>query len=199
MSGPKPFHVLVASARQKRKRQATQKIFQFSEEWDSKDSLTIYVYSDHSALVERGGNKEYLIAGRADEYGLVEPKFDWIAASLNLRHTGGDVLYIFDSYYDGQLPIGAGPEILAAAQWSSGAGSALNISFVTILAAELEILNGKPCSVFQLFGRILRKILEDDNIISDPPIHVFHPNRNSTVLQRLENPAGVRKTKRIEN
>jgi hypothetical protein len=38
------------------------RIFQFYEDWDSEDSLTIYVYSGHGALVEGGNNKQYLIA-----------------------------------------------------------------------------------------------------------------------------------------
>jgi hypothetical protein len=38
------------------------KITEFCEDWDSEDSLTIYVYSGHGALVEGGNNKKYLIA-----------------------------------------------------------------------------------------------------------------------------------------
>jgi hypothetical protein len=38
------------------------KINIFCEEWDGEYSLTIYVYSGHGALVERGNNKKYLIA-----------------------------------------------------------------------------------------------------------------------------------------
>jgi hypothetical protein len=38
------------------------KIIKFCEDWDSEDSLTIYIYSGHGALVEGGNNKKYLIA-----------------------------------------------------------------------------------------------------------------------------------------
>ena len=48
------------------KQQATiafqRKLFQFIGDWDSEDSLTIYVYSGHGALVEGGRNEKYLIA-----------------------------------------------------------------------------------------------------------------------------------------
>jgi hypothetical protein len=38
------------------------RITKFYEDWDSKDSLTIYVYLGHGALVDKGNNKKYLIA-----------------------------------------------------------------------------------------------------------------------------------------
>lgn len=38
------------------------RITKFYEDWDSEDSLTIYVYSGHGAWVEGGNNKKYLIA-----------------------------------------------------------------------------------------------------------------------------------------
>ncbi|KAI9731617.1 MAG: hypothetical protein M1818_007747 [Claussenomyces sp. TS43310] len=38
------------------------RIIKFYEDWDREDSLTIYVYSGHGALVEGGNTKKYLIA-----------------------------------------------------------------------------------------------------------------------------------------
>jgi hypothetical protein len=38
------------------------KMIKFYDDWDGEDSLTIYVYSGHGALVEGGKNEKYLIA-----------------------------------------------------------------------------------------------------------------------------------------
>jgi hypothetical protein len=86
-------------------------------------------------------------SGQANQNGLVGPSFDWIGMSSNIQYQVGDVLYIFDSCYAGQLAVGAGPELLAAANWSPVAGSILNTSFTRILAAQLKKLDGSPCSV----------------------------------------------------
>jgi hypothetical protein len=39
-----------------------QKLIKFIDDWDREDSLTIYVYSGHGALVEGGNNTKYIIA-----------------------------------------------------------------------------------------------------------------------------------------
>jgi hypothetical protein len=55
--------VIQANLPQKQATFALQKkIIKFCEDWDAEDSLTIYVYSGHGALVEGGNNKKYLMA-----------------------------------------------------------------------------------------------------------------------------------------
>jgi hypothetical protein len=107
------------------------------------------------------------------------------------------VLYIFDSCYAGQLAVGDGPELLAAANWSSVAGSILDTSFTRILAAQLKILDGSPCSVSHLFGKIHRGVLY--NNIVEVPIHVPHPTKESIILQKLEGTGETRQSKRMKN
>jgi hypothetical protein len=136
-------------------------------------------------------------SGQANQNGLVGPSFDWIGMSSNIQYQVGDVLYIFDSCYAGQLAVGDGPELLAAANWGSVARSILDTSFTRILAAQLKILDGSPCSVSHLFGKIHRGVL--NNNIVGVPIHVPHPKKDSIILQKLENAGEMRQSKRLKN
>src|SRR5271154_7566182 len=104
--------------------------------------------------------------------------------SSNIQYQVGDVLYIFDSCYASRLAVGDGPELLAAANWSSAVSSILDTSFTRILAAQLKELDGDPCSVSQLFGKIHRGVLE--NKTAQVPIHVPHPTKDSIIIQKLE-------------
>jgi hypothetical protein len=133
--------------------------------------------------------------GRADANGLVTPFFDWHGAAATIALQTADVLYIFDSCFARQLAIGEGPELLAAANWSSTAGTLLDTSFTSILAAQLEILDGDPRSVSQIFALIHREALT--NGLDKPPIHVAHPSKSSIVLEKLQK-GPERKSKRVK-
>jgi hypothetical protein len=109
----------------------------------------------------------------------------------------GDVLYIFNLCYTGQLAVGDRLELLAAANWSSVVGSILNTLFTRILAAQLKKLDGSPCSVSYLFGKIHRGVL--DNNIVEVSIHVPHPTKDSIILQKLENTGETRQSKRMKD
>ena len=114
-----------------------------------------------------------------------------------MQNLVGDVLYIFDLCYASQLAVGDGPELLAAANWSLVAGTILDTSFTRILAAQLKKLDGSPCSVSHLFGKIHRGVL--DNNIVEVPIHVPHPTKDSIILQKLEKTGETRQSKRMKN
>ena len=135
-------------------------------------------------------------SGQANDYGFVGPSFDWVGMSAQINYQVGDVLYIFDSSYDSQLAIGKGPELLAAANWNSVAGSILNTSFTRILAAQLKELDGSPCSVSHILGKLHRGVLEIK--IKQVPIHDPHPTKYrlySIVLQSLERTGATRQSK----
>ena len=86
-----------------------------------------------------------------------------------------------------------GPELVAASNWESQAGSALNTSFTKILTRELEHLDGSACSVAHIYAKLHREALK--NNIAAPPIHVAHPTKASIILEKLGSQA-VRKSKR---
>jgi hypothetical protein len=46
------------------------------------------------------------------------------------------------------------PELVAASNWASETGSALDTSFTKILTRELEDLDGRACSVAHIYAKM---------------------------------------------
>jgi hypothetical protein len=127
---------------------------------------------------------------------LTRPSLDWNGASASIEYQVGDVLYIFDSCFASQVALGDGPELLAAANYNSIVGPLLDTSFTRVLVTQLKSLGGKPCSISHLFGKIHRGAI--DNEITEVPIHVPHPTKDSIILQKLEKTSEIRSSKRIK-
>jgi hypothetical protein len=124
-------------------------------------------------------------SGQVDASGsLVEPYFAWQRGAGITLHQQADVLYVFDSCYASQIALGEGPELLAAANWASGAGDALRTSFTNVLADQLEKLGGKPQSVAQIFSLVHHNALVNE--VDSPPIHIAHPSKESIILAKQE-------------
>lgn len=95
-----------------------------------------------------------------------------------------DVLYILDSCHASTVSLRRGPELLAAANWKSSAGAVLTTSFTKVLTDVLKQLDGKPCPVANIFGKIHREAMQSG--IAEPPIHVAHPDKKSIILERFQ-------------